>query len=804
MIQNPLLDLDFLQKLDESRNRVIYARIIALTFDEKPIETIEGKITGGTISIDGSSAVRRSCSGLSVVATDINITDYYWGLNTKFKLEIGLETELTEGEIVWFPQGVYLITAFSTSYSTSGFTINISGQDKMCLLNGTIGGTITAPTDFANLEETTTTYVAVDFNDRTEYTALTYYIKDDAGNYILTESEYNENITYYEQNIEYDLTPIPVKTIIREAIRTYADEPYYNIIINGVDETGLELLEYRADSPMYLFFENKDTFSNFTLNGSMTCYIDGIIETTLSRLSKDYLYSLVDLPGLDTGELKTITLENGKNYIVATCEYGDTAGYRLTELTYPGELTAQVGDNITSAVLDKIVTMLGDYQYYYNLQGQFVFERKGTYINTSWDSLIETEDDTYAENAAYTEKVIYNFERNKLISSISNSPQLNNIRNDFSVFGERDIGNDKTVAIHARIAIDKKPDWYVKYAEDIIYCNKDAEDLLPSPAITRKEIVYEDWRELIYQMTLDFYKYNQEDDFLYNVQQRNTLTDTDGTVYCNCLEGKTGYEQYYIDMQAFWRQLYNPNPEPTYEYKGGSYTVQEVPLEDSNVTGAYEKALVWTGPTKDWSTMTCDVFLPLSKKENDAQPAEYFTENSNLYYWNRNIIYNPTLLNFWFDFLDTEGDLGKYSIKAIGDRPKAVNDNDVNSIYYRTTPNVLFFDSLDDYNNCSDTFKTGYTYVILPNKVKNMFTISAQGKSAKDVIDTYLYQYTYGQDTVSLSAIPIYYLEPNNRIKVYDQESQINGEYLISRISIPLTYSGMMSIEATKAPQRII
>ena len=127
MIQNPLLDLDFLQKLDESRNRVIYARIIALTFDEDPVETIEGKITGGTISIDGSSAVRRSCSGLSLVAKDINVTDYYWGLNTKFKLEIGLETELTEGEIVWFPQGVYLITAFSTSYSTSGFTINISG-----------------------------------------------------------------------------------------------------------------------------------------------------------------------------------------------------------------------------------------------------------------------------------------------------------------------------------------------------------------------------------------------------------------------------------------------------------------------------------------------------------------------------------------------------------------------------------------------------------------------------------------------------------------------------------------------------
>jgi hypothetical protein len=25
--------------------------------------------------------------------------------------------------------------------------------------------------------------------------------------------------------------------------------------------------------------------------------------------------------------------------------------------------------------------------------------------------------------------------------------------------------------------------------------------------------------------------------------------------------GETGYEQYYIDMFSFWRELYNPEPE---------------------------------------------------------------------------------------------------------------------------------------------------------------------------------------------------------------------------------------------------
>jgi len=41
----------------------------------------------------------------------------------------------------------------------------------------------------------------------------------------------------------------------------------------------------------------------------------------------------------------------------------------MTELTYAGELMGQVGDTITNAVLDKIINMLGDFQYYYNIDG---------------------------------------------------------------------------------------------------------------------------------------------------------------------------------------------------------------------------------------------------------------------------------------------------------------------------------------------------------------------------------------------------------------------------------------------------
>ena len=124
---------DFLLELDKDKNKTIYARITALRFDESPIELIEGRVTGGSINIDGTSAIRRSCS-LTMVASDYDYRNYYWGLNTKFKLEVGLENHINSNypEVCWFEQGIYLITQFNTSRNATSFNISISGKDKMC------------------------------------------------------------------------------------------------------------------------------------------------------------------------------------------------------------------------------------------------------------------------------------------------------------------------------------------------------------------------------------------------------------------------------------------------------------------------------------------------------------------------------------------------------------------------------------------------------------------------------------------------------------------------------------------------
>jgi hypothetical protein len=80
-----LLDAAFLKKLDQQKERTIYASITALDNHDYPLETLDGRVTTGSINVDGKSAVRRSCT-LSLIAfeNDAMVTDKFWSYNNKF------------------------------------------------------------------------------------------------------------------------------------------------------------------------------------------------------------------------------------------------------------------------------------------------------------------------------------------------------------------------------------------------------------------------------------------------------------------------------------------------------------------------------------------------------------------------------------------------------------------------------------------------------------------------------------------------------------------------------------------------
>lgn len=772
----------------------------------------------------------------------------------------------------------------------------------MCFLNGDLGGSLTASIDFG-VEE---------FYDKATKTT-----------------------TY---------TQIPIEKIIREAIHIYALEPYHNIIINDLDEAAVELLEYRGDSPLYLL-RNVDTdeFDNYTDDGNVEVYFENDDPDTAFRVSQleekgGYYDSRVQLApeaSIDPSHLKFVG-DTSSVYTVAKVEYGQTAGYRQTDLTYAGDLISNVGESLTS-ILDKIKNMLGEYEYFYDVDGRFIFQKKKTYIQTSWNNIVKVGDEEYVENAAHSSAVVYRFDDSSLITSFQNSPNLSNLKNDYSVWGQRVSVSGEKIPIHYRYAIDRKPVVYTTITieeNDIKGYNSEHPE---APLRTQTSTTYTypecDWRELIYQMALDYYKYNQLDCYTSKLISANPET---------CYLGVTGYEQYYIDIQGFWRQLYDTDPDPYYvNYVQEDDTFEYVPV-DSQATslfirGKYELvsdtsdydykkvlALVhiqsddldryelqpWldaikidytsnsgayyiAGPNEEdedgeekstYISITSDIKDTISKNELyvceddsyvpllessqnksgiidlyvyeddkkyynvseleeslqklflqnntynkllyrsvldiDGSPdleksgseskINYFEERYNYIldegskykYWTKDLLNAPDKLNFWFDFLESDSELGQFSVGAVGDRVKSVNDTSVTAIYFRQVPNLVFT-TYTNYLKSDLKDKSGYTPVFITGNLENMFNISAQGKSAQDRLDELLYNHSYCIESITLQSVPIYHIQPNARIFVKDDASKIEGEYIVSKITIPLSYNGMMSITATKAPERL-
>lgn len=791
-MNNPLYDIEFLTSLSKNRSKETFARITALSWEEAPLERIEGQITAGTVNIDGSSAVRRTCS-LSLVAKDININNYYWGLQTKFKLEIGLKNniKLDYPEIIWFPQGIFIITAFNTQVAANNYTISISGKDKMCMLNGDLGGSLYASIDFG-VED--------------------YWDKE-------------KNITYYNK--------IPIKKIIRNAVHVYGNEPLHNIIVSDIDEYGVELLEYRGDenTPMFLFREvDSDIYINMSLNKGQVCWVsqpNGSWEKatidTIESVGGVYDVRISAEKIIEGTEIKLKNTENAVKYKIHKMVYGDTVGYRLTDITYAGDLISKVGESLTS-ILDKIKNMLGDFEYFYDIYGRFIFQKKKTYITNDWNSQVKREDDMYVESAAFTSTSVYVFSDSHYFTALSHTPTLNNLKNDFSVWGVRESASGAEIPIHMRYAIDRKPIKYTNY-EGRTFFSEDA--YLGNYEIKPTDMVC-DWREIIYRMSEDYFNHQDEDLFLSTV---GNLNSEDYPL------GYTGYEIYYTDLEGFWRELYNPNVynsidnseiNPIYGktyYKKQNGLFIEVPFQEAvslllPTLGENYYKLENGQYVKYVGTENFEFYYGEEYYQYDEESEEYHLINIYSYkpgeyywqeddncdinkHWNFNVSHNPSVLNFWFDFLGEGSSLDKYMVCNIGDRSKSINDNKITGIYFEDTPTVLFITNEEYQAMAGKTMKTGYTYIRINDSLSNFFSISAQGKSAQDVIEVLLYENTYCVENISLTSIPIYHLDANTRIEVHDKDSNIDGEYLISKISLPLTYNGTMSITASKAVDTI-
>ena len=216
---------NFLSQIDDFVNQKQYVKITLLDWQERPLREIAGEITSGSITKDGASAVRRTLNLSCTVDSnsyDIDDLKSSFAINKKIYVEVGIKNytdkymDPTDPQnyfpILWFPQGVFFIGQLSVSASTTGLNLTITGKDKMCKLNGDIGGKFPATVVFNQMD-------VIDIN----------------GN--------------------VDTTNVRIYDIIQECVNHYGEEDLENIIIDDVPLQIKQVMSWNSTTPIYGYYQ---------------------------------------------------------------------------------------------------------------------------------------------------------------------------------------------------------------------------------------------------------------------------------------------------------------------------------------------------------------------------------------------------------------------------------------------------------------------------------------------------------------------------------------------------------------------
>lgn len=667
-------DSDFLFKIDCLQVKTQYVKITILDWNERPIQEIQGITTGGSINLDGKSAMRRTCN-LSMHVPNENLSNVtninnLFSLNKKAYLEIGIKNttnQYTQYPILWMPLGTYIIINPSLSHNASGITMSLQLKDKMCLLNGECGGTIPASTQFD------------------EYDTV-----DENGQYV----------------VERPTLP----QIITEAVNHFGGEQLGKIILSDIDTRVKQVMKWIGSTPLY--FINQAGEYKFTTN-----YAEA----------------------------------QGKGYTMY--EYGDDVGFIYTDFTYPGELVESAGSNVV-AVLDKIKNMLGNYEYYYDVYGNFIWQEIKNYLNTTHATveLDKMKKEDYIVDMSKGKKA-FDFKDSRLITSYSNNPNFNKIKNDFVVWGIRKTVLGNTMPIRYHLAIDKKPDIGNIYE---IFLYDDPTDGMTKAKAPKRFNSYSDFSDLVLDATA-FY-----------------LAEDSGVIYEWTENGFQPLNTQMIKVKTNdWRtELY----------------LQGVQSEALGLESNYYYAELAAEWPKQYD-------ITKESKETDDAGRPIYTGGFRDEY-----IKDPSSMDYYLDFIDSSSDIGYFSINNIGRRTHVVNSNDINCIFESHIPDLILIEkgTENTSKNMQECEERGQEYILVDSAIYNMLATGGSQRSAFVEVKDLLYEMTAYNESVSISTLPIYHLEPNIRIGIKDTEIDISGDYIINSISLPLDINGTTSISATR------
>jgi hypothetical protein len=74
----------------------------------------------------------------------------------------------------------------------------------------------------------------------------------------------------------------------------------------------------------------------------------------------------------------------------------------------------------------------------------------------------------------WSSAVSWNFTDSFLVTAFNNTPVLNNVKNDYSIWGTKKSINGTELPVHLRYAIDKKPSYYKSFDGSIYMTSEEA------------------------------------------------------------------------------------------------------------------------------------------------------------------------------------------------------------------------------------------------------------------------------------------------------------------------------------------
>lgn len=555
-------------------------------------------------------------------------------------------------------------------------------------------------------------------NHSTTGTTLNINFKDkmcllngDCGGIIPASTQFDEYETIDEKGNYYLDRPLITK-IIYELVNHFGGEQPSKIIISDLDSKVKQCMKWTGTSPIY------------------------IINRENTGQEKTSIFTL------DFNDI-------GEGDIYEVFEYGDDIGYIFTDFTYPGELLASPGESITS-VLDKIKNILGNYEYFYDIEGNFVFQEIKNYLNISQSTnIISTlnNNDYYVYDIAKG-KAVFDFTKTSLITSYSNNPAYAKIKNDYIVWGTRKTSENTSVPIRYHLAIDNKPRIGNTYR---VYIYTDPEDNLKKATVP----VY----------------YNSRSDF----------------------PTKGAWNVYYAVIEDEQEKLFVWNGD----------LEQYVEIEDAKISDI---------TTTDWRT---ELYLQGAEAQSLGLESNYYyaelaAEWPKLFdiengYFYPEVLKNPAGIDYFLDFIDSASDIGAINVNTIGRRTLALTDTTVNCVFEPTPSDIVFIEAgrPDTEEKRQECIDRSQRYCQVDSAIYNLLATGGTKNSAFVRVCDELYQCTSYNESIQISTLPLYHLEANTMISAFDEESDINGNYMIKSLSIPLTYNGTVNISANRALNKI-